>query len=169
MTGGGESIAVVGAGSWGTALAVHLARIGHDVRLWARDPGIVDRIGHDRENRSYLPGIRVPDRVTATPHMAAALTGARFVVFAVPSHGLRAVARAGCGAIPPDAVLVSATKGIEPDSLQRMSEVLMLETGGARSIVVLSGPTFASEMARELPTVAVAASTDSRAVARVQE
>jgi glycerol-3-phosphate dehydrogenase (NAD(P)+) len=169
MTGGGQSIAVVGAGSWGTALAVHLARIGHDVRLWARDRGIVERIRKDRENPSYLPGIRVPDRVTATSDMDSALSRARFVVFAVPSHGLRAVARAGAGAIPRDAVLVSATKGIEPDSLQRMSEVLAYETSDARPIVVLSGPTFAAEVARELPTVAVAASNDPAAVVRVQE
>ena len=169
MTGGGQSIAVVGGGSWGTALAVHLARIGHDVRLWARDRGIVDRIRKDRENPSYLPGVRVPDRVTATPDMDSALAGARFVVFAVPSHGLRAVAREGARAIPRDAVLVSATKGIEPDSLQRMSEVLAYETSDARPIVVLSGPTFAAEVARELPTVAVAASTDPAAVVCVQE
>jgi glycerol-3-phosphate dehydrogenase (NAD(P)+) len=169
MTDGGEPIAVVGAGSWGTALAVHLSRIGHDVRLWARDERIVERIGNDRENPSYLPGIRVPDRVTATHEMRAALAGARFVVFAVPSHGLRAVARAAAHAIPGDAVLVSATKGIEPDSLQRMSEVLACETGESRSIVALSGPTFAAEMARELPTVAVAASSDPDAVVGVQE
>jgi glycerol-3-phosphate dehydrogenase (NAD(P)+) len=169
MTGGGEPIAVVGAGSWGTALAVHLARIGHDVRLWGRDRSIVERIGTDRENPSYLPGIRIPPLATATPDMDAALTGARFVVFAVPSHGLRAVAREGAAAIPRDAVLVSATKGIEPESLRRMSEVLACETGHARPIVVLSGPTFAAEVARELPTVAVAASTDAAAVVRVLE
>jgi glycerol-3-phosphate dehydrogenase (NAD(P)+) len=168
MSGGGESIAVVGAGSWGTALAVHLARIGHDVRLWGRDRGIVERIGNDRENPSYLPGIRVPDRVAATPDIGVALTGARFVVFAVPSHGLRAVAREGANVIPRDAVLVSATKGIEPESLRRMSEVLACEAGH-RPIVVLSGPTFAAEVARELPTVAVAASTEPAAVARVLE
>lgn len=169
MTGAGESIAVVGAGSWGTALAVHLGRIGHDVRLWARDGGIVDRIRTDRENPSYLPGVRVPDRVTATGDMGVALGATRFVVFAVPSHGLRAVARAASGAIPRDAVLVSATKGIEPDSLQRMSQVLAYETGDARSIVALSGPTFAAEVARGLPTVAVAASCEPAAVVRVQE
>ena len=169
MTGGGESIAVVGAGSWGTALAVHLGRIGHDVQLWARDGGIIDRIERDRENASYLQGIRVPDRVTATPDLSGALAAARFVVFAVPSHGLRAVARAAAPAIPADAVLVSATKGLEPDSLQRMSEVLSHETGDGRSIVALSGPTFALEVARGLPTVAVAASSEPAAVVRVQE
>jgi glycerol-3-phosphate dehydrogenase (NAD(P)+) len=169
MTRGGESIAVVGAGSWGTALAVHLSRIGHDVRLWGRDGDIVERIATDRENPSYLAGVRVPDRISATTDMGAALAAARFVVFAVPSHGLRAVAHAASSAISGDAVLVSATKGIEPDSLKRMSEVLAHETGGARPIVALSGPTFAVEVARELPTVAVAASADSDALVRVQE
>ena len=135
MTGGGESIAVVGAGSWGTALAVHLSRIGHDVRLWGRDGEIVERIAIDRENPSYLAGVRVPDRIIATTDMGDALAAARFVVFAVPSHGLRAVAHAASGAISKDAVLVSATKGIEPDSLRRMSEVLAHETGDARPIV----------------------------------
>ena len=108
MTGGGESIAVVGAGSWGTALAVHLSRIGHDVRLWGRDGEIVDRIATDRENPSYLAGVRVPDRITATTDMGAALAAARFVVFAVPSHGLRAVAHAASMSVV--AVIRSGTR-----------------------------------------------------------
>ncbi len=169
MSSGGEAIAVVGAGSWGTALAVHLARIGHDARLWARDARLTEILTTTRRNDAYLPGVVLPRGVTPESSLHAALAGARFVVFAVPSHGFRAVARATAPAVPPDAVIVSATKGIEPDSLRRMSEIVAEEIAIGRPVVVLSGPTFASEMAQGLPTVAVAASRDSSAVVRVQE
>jgi glycerol-3-phosphate dehydrogenase (NAD(P)+) len=166
---GARIIAVFGAGSWGTALAVHFARIGHDVRLWGRDGQFVEQISSEKANRRYLPGVKFPDRLTATADADMALDGAGFVVFAVPSHGLRAVVRTAARFIPPDAVLVSATKGLEPGSLKRMSQVLADEADGARSIVALSGPSFAVEMAQGLPTVVVAASSHADAAARVQE
>jgi glycerol-3-phosphate dehydrogenase (NAD(P)+) len=164
-----ETIAILGAGSWGTALAVHLARVGHDVRLWARDPELVDQMAASRANPRYLPDIALPDRVTPIARHQAALSDAKLVVFAVPSHGFRAVARAVASSIPPHVVLVSATKGLETDSQRRMSLVLREETDGTRPVVVLSGPSFASEVARALPTAVLSASRDADAAAYVQD
>jgi glycerol-3-phosphate dehydrogenase (NAD(P)+) len=162
-------IAVLGAGGWGTALAIHLARVGHEVRLWGRDRDLVERMIVERVNARYLPDVRLPEGVTPVPRAQAALQGAKVVVFAVPSHGLRAVARAMAPAIPRDAVIVSATKGLETDSLSRMSSVLEAETGSTMPVVVLSGPSFAAEVARALPTAVLSASRDQDAAAYVQE
>ena len=168
-----ESIAILGAGSWGTALAIHLARVGHDVRLWARDPELVEQMTARRMNPRYLADVRLPDRVTPHARHHAALEGVTVAVFAVPSHGLRAVARAVQPAIPRGAIVVSATKGLESDSQLRMSLVLEQEgeEGGhsRRPVVVLSGPSFAAEVARGLPTAVLAASRHAHAAAYVQE
>ena len=165
----GETIAVLGAGSWGTALAVHLGRIGHDVRLWARDERLAAEMERSRANRRYLPDTCFPDRLTPTADIGGALSGAGMVLLAVPSHGLRAVVRHCAAAVPSGAVLVSTTKGIEAESLRRMSQVISEEVGADRPVVVLSGPSFAAEVARGLPTVVVAASTDAAAASRVQD
>src|SRR5262245_2820472 len=138
-----ETITILGAGSWGTALAIHLARVGHDVRLWARDPELVEQMTTYRANPRYLPDVPLPDRVTPVARHQAALQNAKVVVFAVPSHGMRAVARAVAPAIPQNVVLVSATKGLETDSQRRMSLVLQEEADSTRPVVVLSGPSFA--------------------------
>ena len=163
-----DSIAVLGAGSWGTALAVHCARLGHDVRLWARDEILVDEIAAAGENSRYLHGVPLGSSIRATARLDRALDDASVVVAAVPSHGMRAVLRAASPHIPPSSILVSATKGIEQDTLERMSQVIAQEVGGAR-IVVLSGPSFAIEVARGLPTALVAASADHEAAAQMQE
>ncbi len=160
--------AVLGAGSWGTALAIHLGNEGHDVTLWGRDPALLDEMTTRRINPTYLPEIRFPEPVRVGLSLQDALTGACFVVVAVPSHGLRAVVRAAAPHIPANAVLVSATKGFETDTLERMSEVISEETRGRHPVVVLSGPSFAAEVARHLPTALVAASTDRDAVPAVQ-
>lgn len=162
-------IAVLGAGSWGTALAVHLARADHVVRLWARDPALVSALNRTRCNARYLPGIELPAAVEATGDVEAAVSGAHFVVLAVPSHGLRRVTAAARAAIGANAILVSATKGLETETLQRMSQVVDEETRGCCRTVVLSGPSFALELARGLPTVVLAASTDAHAAREVQE
>lgn len=163
-----KSTAVLGAGSWGTALAVHLARADHDVRLWARDTAFVDELRSIRANERYLPGVRMPEGITVTDSLQVALADAAFVVVAVPSHGLRAVVRRAAPHIEPHAILVSATKGIEVDSLQRMSQVIEAEAAGCRT-VVLSGPSFALEVARGLPTAVLIASADQAAAVAVQE
>jgi glycerol-3-phosphate dehydrogenase (NAD(P)+) len=164
-----ETVAVVGGGSWGTALAIHLSRIGHDVRLWARDAELVREMRERRVNARYLPEACFPERLTPAAHVEEALAQAAIVVFAVPSRGLRAVTRQAAGFLHPDAVLVSASKGLETESLRRMSQVIEEETAHARPVVVLSGPSFAAEVARGLPTAVVAASKDPRAVTLVQE
>lgn len=161
--------AVLGAGSWGTALAIHLGSMGHDVSLWGRDAALLSAMSERRANPTYLPDVTFPAPLRATSCMTTAVTGARHVIVAVPSHGLRAVLRKAAPDLPSGAILVSATKGIEPDSLKRMSEVLHDETDGRHSVVVLSGPSFAAEVARRLPTALVAASSDDAAVRAVQE
>ncbi len=163
-----RAIAILGAGSWGTALAVHLGRVGHEVRLWARDPALVDDLRHRRHNAVYLPDVGFPPTISITHALDEALAGADLVVSAIPSHGCRAVMRAAAPHVRPRATIVSTTKGLEADSLLRMSQVISDELGPDRPVVVLSGPSFASEVARDLPTVVLAASSNAAAAAMVQ-
>ena len=163
-----ERIAVLGAGSWGTALAVHLGRVGHDVRLWGRDRALMDEIARARENAGYLPAIRVGDTVTATASLETALADVPIVIAAVPSHGMRHVLRRAAPLLRKGAILVSATKGLETDSLDRMSQVMAEEAGAGHPIAVLSGPSFALEVGRGMPTAVVVASADSGTATRVQ-
>ena len=164
-----ERIALLGAGSWGTALAVHCARIGHTVELWGRDPALMADLQRTRANSAYLPGITLDARIVPTPSLEAALARATMVIAAVPSHGMRHVLRAAAPLLRDNAVLVSATKGLETDSLARMSQVAAEETGRDRAIAVLSGPSFALEVARGLPTAVVVASVSADAATRVQD
>ncbi len=163
-----KSIAVLGAGSWGTSLAVHLARVGHDVSLWARDPALVDDLRARRANAVYLPDVSLPDRIAVTHDIGEALRGAELIVSAIPSHGCRVVIHAAVPYAARGAVFVSATKGLEQDTLLRMSEVIAQETGHRHPVVVLSGPSFAVEVANCLPTAVLAASEDAAATAIVQ-
>ena len=164
-----KTIGVLGAGSWGTAIAVHLARAGRDVRLWARDPELVREVQAAGANERYLPGIPIPPAIAVTDSLETAVTRASFVVVAAPSHGLRAVVNRATPFLGSGTILVSASKGLEVDSLCRMSQVIADETRGCCRTVVLSGPSFAAEVARELPTAVLAASSDRAAAAAVQE
>jgi glycerol-3-phosphate dehydrogenase (NAD(P)+) len=161
-------VAVLGSGSWGTALALHLARVGHRVALWAREESVVQQIARTRVNETYLPGFALPSAIDATTDIEAALDGAASVVFAVPSHGLRDVLRMAVNRLPSDALLISAAKGLESGSLARMSQVLAEETGGKYPVVALSGPSFALEVARGLPTAILVASARADVTERVQ-
>jgi glycerol-3-phosphate dehydrogenase (NAD(P)+) len=163
-----RTVTVLGAGSWGSALAVHLGRVGHQVRLWGRDAGLVMQMSSRRANGVYLPDVIFPENVSVTNTLADALCEADLVVLAVPSHGCRAVMKAASASLAAHAVVVSATKGLEAGTLLRMSEVIGQEAGASHPVVVLSGPSFASEVARELPTAILAASHDGRAIALVQ-
>jgi glycerol-3-phosphate dehydrogenase (NAD(P)+) len=162
-------IAVLGAGSWGTALAIHLARAGRPVRLWARDEALAHEMAVTRNNPRYLCGVSLPPDVEPTSRIELAVDEAQFVVVAVPSHGLRSVVRLAVASIAPQTIVVSATKGLETDSLRRMSQVIEEETVARFPIVVLSGPSFAAEVAAGLPAAVLAASSDQPAAARVQE
>jgi glycerol-3-phosphate dehydrogenase (NAD(P)+) len=164
-----RTVTVLGAGSWGTALAVHLGRVGHDVRLWARDQALVTEMSARRANAVYLPDVPFPAGLTPTHSLADALGAAELVVSAVPSHGCRAVIKRAAASLAPRAVIVSATKGLEAGTLLRMSEVIAQEAGATHPVVVLSGPSFASEVARQLPTAILAASQDAAAIALVQQ
>lgn len=163
-----KTIAVLGAGSWGTALAVHLGRIGHDVVLWARDESLAAELRARRANAVYLPDVTLPPGVTVTHDLGEALGVTELIVTAVPSHGCRSVIRQAARHASPRAVFVSAAKGLEAETLLRMSEVVAQETGAAHPIVVLSGPSFAVEVAQKLPTALLAASSDRAATELVQ-
>jgi glycerol-3-phosphate dehydrogenase (NAD(P)+) len=159
--------AVVGAGAWGTALANVLAANGHTVALWAREPDVVDAVNQARENRRFLPGVGIADRVRATGTIDDALRGAEMITYVAPSHALRDVAASGVRSVHGAAVLVVASKGIERGSLAIMSDVVGDAVPGY-PVVALSGPSFAAEVANGQPTAVVAASTDMGAASRVQ-
>ncbi len=161
--------AVLGAGSWGTALAIHLSGVGHDVVLWGRDPSLIAEMAERRANPTYLPDLAFPAPLTVSPDLSVSLAEVRYVVIAIPSHGLRALLRQAMPHLPAGAILVSATKGLEADTLLSMSQVMVQESRGLHPVVVLSGPSFAAEVARGLPTALVAASHDDAAVRCVQD
>src|SRR5687768_74446 len=124
-----RTIAVLGAGSWGTALSVHLARQGHQVRLWGRDQRLVEEMRVRRANAVYLPDVTWPRLLSVTSALDEALDHADITVSAVPSHGCRAVLRAAAPHLRSGATMVSATKGLETDTLRRLSEVIEEEVG----------------------------------------
>ena len=163
-----KRIAVLGAGSWGTALAAHLALAGHDVRLWGRNAGLIQEMQARRANATYLPDVVLPAAVWPTSSLEDALTLAELVVAALPSHGTRAVIRAAAPFVPRQALIVSATKGLEQETLLRVSEVIAQELRGVRPVVVLSGPSFAMEVARGLPTAVCVACVDPVLAENVQ-
>lgn len=155
-----DPIAVVGAGSWGTTLANLLAGNGHPVRLWARDRELARTMGRSRENPGYLPGFELDERLDPTSDLGNAVEGAGLVVVATPSHGVREVVGLAAPRIDPGAIVVSASKGIENVTLRRMSEVLDEVLSGGRRLAVLSGPSFAVEVSRGVPTAVTLASSD---------
>jgi glycerol-3-phosphate dehydrogenase (NAD(P)+) len=148
---------------------VHLGRAGHDVALWGRDASLVADMAARRANAVYLPDVVFPAPLHPESSLPAALEGSRLVVLAVPSHGLRRVLQQAAPLVGPATIAVSATKGLEEASLLRMSEVVAAEWGHVEGLAVLSGPSFAAELARELPTAVVVASPDARVVGEVQQ
>lgn len=158
--------AVIGGGSWGTALGIHLARAGHAVRLWAREPEVVDGLRRERRNPYYLADVRCPPGLEATGEQAEALRGAEVVVMAVPSEFFAATLKD----LPPPPAgvpIVSATKGLDPVRHARMTE-LIAERFPDAPAAALSGPTFAREVAAGQPTACVVAARDFRVAAHLQ-
>jgi len=156
-----EAVAVIGAGSWGTALTRPLTEQGREVRLWGHRPEQVEELRRERENRAYLPGYRLDDLVRPTVDPAAAVKGCNHVLMVVPSHVFRDVLLRLAPHLAPGVHLISATKGIENDTLMTMTGVMadVLPEASYRP-VVLSGPSFAREVARGLPTAVTVAAPD---------
>jgi glycerol-3-phosphate dehydrogenase (NAD(P)+) len=172
-------IAIMGAGSWGTALSVVLsrARRAHEISLWVHDAGLAQTLAQQRENKVYLPGVSLPGAIRVTHEMPLALEGARIVIGAMPSVHARATYSQALPCVTHEMSLVSATKGLEPATHLRMSIVLaqILEQSksapavAAQKIAVLSGPSFALEAARGEPTAVVLAAQDAGLASKLQE
>lgn len=156
-----KCVGVLGAGSFGTALAVHLAATGHQSLLWARSAASAETLRRERHNERYLPGVELPERLSATANLSR-LADCETVLVVVPSHGLRSIVARFLAATEGGRTrtLISASKGIETEGHARMSEVLRQEAAAAgreMEVAVLSGPTFAGELARGVPSAAVVA------------
>ena len=168
-------IAIIGAGAWGTALAITLARKGaHQLKLWAYEKEVVDSIRSTHVNRPFLSGCRLPASIEATQSLDEAIAGAEVVLSVMPSHHARRVWQQMKPLLRPEMLLVSATKGIENESLLRMTEVItqvLTQGDGSFSprLCAMSGPTFAREVAKGYPTAISVASSDPMLATQVQE
>jgi len=161
------TVAVLGVGSWGTALALLLTRNGYPVRLWGHDPDEVAPLSRDRENRRYLPGIAFPDRLTVGADLAATLTGVDLALVVVPSHAYRATLERVRSHLPVTAGLAWATKGLEPGSGRFLHEVTAEVLGETWPAAAISGPSFAGEVAQGLPTAVTVAAREVQHARRV--
>lgn len=163
-------VAVIGAGGWGTALALLLTREGHVVRLWGRSPDFCAQVQQQRENTLYLPGARLPEQLMISASLSQVLEEAEVIVMAVPSHAMRTVAHEVAPLLRSTPFIVSATKGIEEDSLLTMSRVLgEVVSNSSEAIAVLSGPSFAAEVARAYPTAVTVAARHSTTATAIQK
>lgn len=167
-------IAIIGAGSWGTALALVAARAGNEIRLWAHSLEVANSLRQERENKIYLPGFQLPDSISPTNDLAEALTAAEIVLTVVPSHVCRAIYLQMLLHLPvggAQMIFVNATKGIEIATQMRMEEVVrdVLPAEFGPRYVVLSGPSFALEVAKDEPCAIVAASSSMDCAAMVQQ
>ena len=160
--------AVVGAGAWGTALADLLARNGHQVRIWAYERDVVEDINRAHENRRFLKGHKLDESVVACGELGDALDGAELVTIATPSHVMRMIIRGARQSFPARVPVVVASKGIERDSLALMTDVAAAELEDS-TVVAISGPSFASEVANRQPTAVVVASVDPDAAMFAQQ
>jgi len=161
-------IAVIGAGSWGTTLANHLAESGIAVRIWAFEAEVVASISRGRENDIFLPGVRLHAGLVACGTFAEALEGAELALFVTPSHVARGVLRDARPHLPPLVPVVVASKGIESESLATMAEVFAEGLDAGHPLAFLSGPSFAREVAAGLPTAVTVASRDGTTALLVQ-
>lgn len=166
-----RQVTVLGAGSWGTTIAGLIGEKGHAVRLWAREEEVMRAVRDRRENTMFLPGVRLPGNVECTNSVAEALDGSRFVVSVVPSQHVRAVFSEASGSITPEMLVVSASKGIEDSTHLTPSRVIADVVGSEnlRGLAVISGPSFAKEVAGKLPTAVTTSSESAETAAEVQE
>jgi len=165
-----SEIAIIGAGAWGTGIAIVLGRKGtHHVRLWAHEFDVGETIARKRVNELFLPGRSIPESVTASNDLGVVLREAEMIVSVMPSQHCRALFERMRPLIPPQVPIVSATKGLEESSLMRMTEVIAGVLKDNRPIGALSGPSFAQEVARGDPTAITVASQDSELLRTVQQ
>jgi glycerol-3-phosphate dehydrogenase (NAD(P)+) len=166
-------IAILGGGSWGTALSIVLARARHkhEISLWVHDPALAESIARDRENETYLPGIRLAGEVRVSADIPDVVAGAQILIGALPTAHAREVYSAAAKHIPRETIFVSASKGLEPKTHKRMSEVIekILGRKSASRVAVLSGPSFAVEAARGEPTAVVLASSNDAVASELQQ
>jgi glycerol-3-phosphate dehydrogenase (NAD(P)+) len=169
-TAGIERIAVIGGGSWGTALAGRLAANGNDTILWAYEPELVEEIYTSHTNSLYLPGINLHPTLACTGNLQEAVSGRSIILLVTPVQVMRGVLKQLAPHIAPDAIIANASKGIELETLQTVSQICgeLLGDPALARYVALSGPTFAREVAQELPSLIVAASRNEQAAGRVQ-
>jgi glycerol-3-phosphate dehydrogenase (NAD(P)+) len=165
----GARVAVLGGGAWGTALAIHVARLGHPVALWMREPDLVARMAARRDNPLFLPGVLVPEGVTPTDDLGSAVRDASLAMAVVPTPHARDVYRRLAPFLDPRVPVLLAAKGIEEASLALPLEVASQELGAARPAAILSGPSFAPEVARGVPTAVVVASRDYDLAVRLRD
>ncbi len=163
-----SNIAIMGAGSWGTALAVLLSKVGHKVTLWTRFQEEADMINTQREQSKYLPGIKIPEGIVCCSDLEKAVTKKEMIVAAVPSQALRENMRSISRLVGSNQIIISAAKGIEQNTLMKMSEIILEEVPDSK-VAVLSGPSHAEEVARGIPTTVVSASSEISIAKRVQD
>lgn len=163
-----NQITVIGAGSWGTAIALLLADKGYKIRLWARDKELVERINTDRENTYYLPGTVLPENITASADMEYCCSGSELAVIASPSHAMRDICTKMSNFVSRNQTIVSLAKGIENVTLMRMSEIVK-ELMPENEVAVLSGPSHAEEVARSIPTAVVVSSRKREVAEYIQD
>lgn len=161
-------IAIIGSGGWGSALAALIAGSGRECSLWSWQEEESERLRADGENRAFLPGVPLPRTIFYTHRLGEAVRKADIIVSAVPSHAVRATARALCEHISPGQIILNVSKGLEKDSFLRLTQVISEELPG-RPIAVMSGPSHAEEVARGIPTTNVAASDDIKIARAVQD
>ncbi|MGM9987517.1 MAG: NAD(P)H-dependent glycerol-3-phosphate dehydrogenase [Bacillaceae bacterium] len=166
-----EKITVIGAGSWGTALSMVLADNGHNVRLWGKSTAQLNEINEHHQNTKYLPGVELPPSIVAFHDMKEALNGVSTVLFVIPTKAFRSVLPTVKEALQGPVTIVHASKGIEPETSKRISEIIEEELPSEliKDIVILSGPSHAEEVAQRQPTTITAASTKMEAAQFVQD
>lgn len=166
-----KKVSVIGAGSWGTAIAFVLAENGHDCLLWARRPEQAEEINERQTNHMYLPNAILPANLTATSTLEEAVDHGDVIVIAVPTKAIRPICQEVNGMLTEKKVFVHVSKGIEPDTHKRISEMIAEEIAETKrqAIVVLSGPSHAEEVVNRQPTTVTAASTDEEAAKEIQD
>ncbi|MBO0723182.1 MAG: NAD(P)-dependent glycerol-3-phosphate dehydrogenase, partial [Blastocatellia bacterium] len=164
-----KKIAIIGAGAWGTALALVASRAGNRVRLWAHSAEVASLLRLEHENKIYLPGVILPETAVSTNDLAEALGEAEFVITAVPSHVFRGIYLQMLPALRPEMILINATKGLESETKMRMEEVVRDVLDFEPRYVALSGPSFAIEVAKDEPCAIVAASSSLELASEVQQ